>query len=169
MRSVWDGGRHSPPSTAELQWCAERLCQSPARCVWPSALSCGDTARHNTRRGRCRDNESTPSSTSARGRGVPTAGRHNSIHVPGSGVLFLVVVELLTCLFAGLCSHCWMWFKLKLGGEAAGLWQARPLVAFQSENISKVKRRTFLYAAYIFRNCGNHKKKDLNRKSFIDI
>lgn len=32
---------HSPLSTAELQWCAERLCQSPAQYAWPSALSCG--------------------------------------------------------------------------------------------------------------------------------
>lgn len=37
---------HSPLSTAELQWCAERLCQSPARYAWPSALSCGYTSHH---------------------------------------------------------------------------------------------------------------------------
>lgn len=36
---------HSPLSTAELQSCAERLCQSPARCAGPSALSCGWTSQ----------------------------------------------------------------------------------------------------------------------------
>lgn len=65
-------------------------------------------------------------------------------------------MEPLTCLFVGLCSNGWMSFKLKLGGETVGLWQAYPLVSFQWKNISKpIFGGSFFFFStrYIFGNC----------------
>lgn len=66
--------------------------------------------------------------------------RRNSIHLPGYAFWLLW-----SCWLVCLCSNCWMLFKLKLGGETVGLWQAYPLVLFQL-NSSKVEKKTFFWS-----------------------